>query len=166
MTSFGVNSILRITDGDDHRIVLVKRSKYMANMQRELWHVTMNEGLNLNDIADNTVNLNGWVRRGFVEELGINDITRNLFCTLFLNRKDFEVGITSIADASISIHNCIRAINGSKDGWIENVDLDFVIDDCGEIEKFIKKHKNMTGACRHSLLNYISKALLYNNCFR
>lgn len=164
LTSFGINSILRITDKRDKYIMLVKRSKHMANMKGEQWHVTMNEGLNLKDVTDKTIDPNNWARRGFTEELGIGDyITRNMFCALFLNKEDFEIGITSIADTTMSKKLCIEALKTSKDGLIENVDVDFIVDNYRSIMKFLNRHKDITSACRYSLMNYVSKMMLSNN---
>lgn len=83
LTSFGVNSFLRILDKDNHYIVLVKRSKETSNMVREQWHVSMNEGLNTEDVEGKNINLNKWVKRGFDEELNCGEgVGNNTFYSL------------------------------------------------------------------------------------
>lgn len=69
LTSFGMNSLLRVVNNENQYIALVKRSKETSNMVNEQWHVSMNEGLNMDDIDGKNINLNKWVKRGFREEL-------------------------------------------------------------------------------------------------
>lgn len=161
LTSFGVNSFLRILDKDNHYIVLVKRSKETSNMVREQWHVSMNEGLNTEDVKGKNINLNKWVKRGFDEELNCGEgVGNNTFYSLFLNQSTFEVGMFSLAEILESSETFFWDAKRAKDFSMENVSIELVQDNYSEINSFMKKHKEMTSACRFCLLEYLSR---FNN---
>ena len=158
LTSFGMNSLLRVVNNENQYIALVKRSKETSNMVNEQWHVSMNEGLNMDDIEGKNINLNKWVQRGFGEELNNEKRIANiLFYSLFINQQSFEIGIYSVVETVDSIDGFLQNANRAKDFSIENLSIELVPDDYSEIRRFIEKHKDLTDACRYCLLEYLSR---------
>ena len=158
LTSFGMNSLLRVVNNENQYIALVKRSKETSNMVNEQWHVSMNEGLNMDDIEGKNINLNKWVKRGFGEELNNEKRIANiLFYSLFINQQSFEIGIYSVVETVDSIDGFLQNANRAKDFSIENLSIELVPDDYSEIRRFIEKHKDLTDACRYCLLEYLSR---------
>lgn len=158
LTSFGMNSLLRVVNNENQYIALVKRSKETSNMVNEQWHVSMNEGLNMDDIDGKNINLNKWVKRGFREELNNEKRIANiLFYSLFINQQSFEIGIYSLVETVDSIDGFLQNANRAKDFSIENLSIELVPDDYSEIRMFIEKHKDLTDACRYCLLEYLSR---------
>lgn len=166
LTSFGIVSLLCLKENSDARIVLVKRSKYISNMDKDRWHVSMNEGLSTTDLdtESKSVSLNQAVLRGYLEELGINYNNHqiyNEFRDVLLSRENFEIGITSFATTNMSVEDFRFCFEGAEDSSLETTG-DFVVIPYShtEIKRFIKKHNTeMTSSCRYCLEMCLSRLL-------
>ena len=127
-------------------------------MTREMWHISMNEGLTEEDVADNHVVMENWVRRGFDEELNVGKRVCNInFYSLFINTHTFEIGIFSVADVMSTIDDFFKNLNSAKDFNLENKDIKLLSDNYKEIERFVSRRKDVTDACRYCLLTYLSR---------
>lgn len=155
LTSFGLNSLLILQDLE--KIVLVNRSKQIANMKEEQWHVSMNEGLNISDLENNHVDLSNWLYRGYKEELGIeHKVTENYFTNLFINMETFEIGISSIAKARVSIDEFQVNYRSARDSALENVGYTLVSSTPQSIKAFLRKNQT-TKACKYCLIMYLGE---------
>ena len=167
LTSFGIDSLLALSPQTGmESLVVVKRSKHMANMDKDRWHVSMNEGLSTTDLdpVSDKVSLYESVRRGYLEELGIsynNHMIDNEFRDIFMVKDNFEIGITTIAKVNLSIEDFKICFNGAEDSSMETTGSFFVIPNTpGEIKRFIKKNEDeMTGVLRYCLEMCISRMI-------
>ncbi len=167
LTSFGIDSLLMLSPQTGmESLVVVKRSKYMANMDKDRWHVSMNEGLSTTDLdpVSGKVSFYESVRRGYLEELGIsynNHLIDNEFRDLFMVKDNFELGITTMAKVNMSIEDFKTCFSGAEDSSMETTGTFFAIPNTpGEIKRFIKNNEDaMTSVLRYSLEMCISRMI-------
>ena len=165
LTSFGINSLLSIMDENLlETLVLVKRSKHMANMSNDQWHVSMNEGLSLTDIDDviNSISFQKCVNRGFLEELGINNehhIIQNEYHDIFLVTNNFELGITTQARIEMSIDSFANCFYAAEDRTMETTgEYKLLPATKKEVETFLRKNNSeMTDICKYCLEMFIAR---------
>ena len=159
LTSFGIDSLLILSPPNEARnIVVVKRSKYMANMKKDMWHVSMNEGLSTTDCdaVSGKVNIYQSVIRGYLEELGISYNNHNIyneFRDIFIVKENFELGITSFAEVNMTLDDLKTCFNGAEDSSMETTgEFDMIPYASAEIKKYISQHHNdMTSICKYCL---------------
>lgn len=117
-TSFGINCLLISRGTMGKEIVLAKRSAKVAGNE-PLYHVTMNEGLSQTDKdAFGKVDLELCFQRGLKEELGIDtrilekehypkEFLHASFYDFFLDRKNFEIGLSCCLHLELNFHTGI-----------------------------------------------------------
>ncbi|KEO58379.1 hypothetical protein [Thalassospira permensis] len=115
LTSFGINTIL-ICDGENGKeIVLSKRSKRVHG-GKSRYHISMNEGLSSTDKdAFGNVDIELCFKRGLLEEIGIDNniyrlANRTSFYDFFLEKTNFEVGLTSMIEIDVPFHSNIEPL--------------------------------------------------------
>lgn len=71
-TSFGINALVTTNDPQGRRFYMTRLSKRQGNAnQQDRWHISANEGLNLDDVQNGRVGIDNAVARALSEELGI-----------------------------------------------------------------------------------------------
>lgn len=159
LTSFGIDSLLILSPPNEaENIVVVKRSKYMANMKKDMWHVSMNEGLSTTDCdaVSGKVNIYQSVIRGYLEELGISYNIHNInneFRDIFMVKENFELGITSLAEVNMTLDDFKSCFDGAEDSSMETTgEFDIIPHTPEAIKKYISTHSNeMTSVCKYCL---------------
>lgn len=159
LTSIGMDVLLVINDGSS--IVLTKRSEKLFNMEKDKWHLSMNEGISITDIADDRIILDQCVKRGLHEELGINYENHEIrirYGDLFMLKNPLEVGITGFVNIdSLSIDDLRASYSVAKDSAFESTGDPFTglkIVDFNEkaIDSLYAETKeDITPACRFTL---------------
>lgn len=147
LTSFGVNALLICNGEKGKEVVLTQRSNRVHNNQTTaMYHITMNEGLSQTDKDPfGKVSLELCFKRGLLEELGINERIYNLglkscFYDFFLEKNNFELGISSVFEMGVSFEESIRDLIG-RDKNLET-DKFFVLPmNRKVIEAFMEKNK-------------------------
>lgn len=165
LTSLGVNSMLILAPKmQQEMLVLVKRSRYMANMKKDQWHVSMNEGVSTTDLdsVSGDVSIHQSVIRGYLEELGIDNDKHQLvneFRDIFLVLENLEVGITSLTKVHMSMDDFNICFKGAEDSpWETTGDYKFIPYVERDIKKFVKKSgRDITSACRYCLNMCLSR---------
>ena len=162
LTSFGIDSLLTITTEDlTEMLVLVKRSKYMANMTEDRWHVSMNEGLSITDIDEITgcISFQKSVSRGYIEELGIRNSSypmENTFHSVFLGTENLELGITTYARVEMSADDFLLCFKAAEDSAMETTgEYRFLPATRSEVKRFLKSEIAMTDILKYSLEMYL-----------
>jgi hypothetical protein len=150
-TSFGINTyvLLNTENGKvGEEIVFAKRSKFIANSEgKSKWHATVNEALTQSDYDQGNVSLLQCLYRGLREEVGVLDkhkdfIDEKKIFDLFLERRNFEMGITSIVKMDISFKDLLYLHQTAKDGALEIDELSAVPFKKNDIDQFISENKN------------------------
>lgn len=71
-TSFGINILVTTNDADGRRFYMTRLSDRQGNAnQQGRWHISANEGLNLEDVTKDRVSMDAAVARALAEELGV-----------------------------------------------------------------------------------------------
>ena len=166
LTSFGIDSLLIVRNSKKiPYIFLAKRSKYLNNMNTDLWHVSMNEGLSITDLDvdnENIISLDRCVNRGYREELGIKNlyrINKNEYKDLFMTKDNFEMGITTIAEVDISVEDLKTCYKGAEDSSLETVEYKLIPYSSNEIKKFLQSNESTTEVLRYCLTMTLSKMI-------
>jgi len=148
-TSFGVNAIVKVQSRfSKDSIIFTKRSPYATGTNGKTWlSISMIEGLSQVDVDtfSNTISLKLCLQRGLEEELGIlatnnyyddNDIK---FYDLFLERNNFELGITALVNIKDE-YTFEESIQNryAKDKVLEVAEMIPIALNKKEIEKFVK----------------------------
>jgi len=147
LTSFGMNTFVILDDEINMEIVFAKRSKYIGiNATESIWHVTMNEGLTDTDKDGKDVSLIKCLHRGLREELGIRAehhrfIEEEFFMDLFLEKGNFEIGITSFVKLNMNFNELKKLYAGAKDAELETDALEVVTLSTKEINRFLEQNK-------------------------
>jgi len=145
LTSFGINTLLICEGENGKEIVLSKRSSRVHGSKAK-YHITMNEGLNILDKDSfGTINLENLLKRGLQEELGIDEglyqlITKSAFYDLFLDRRKFEIGITSSIHLTIDFNKYILP-KIARDKHLEFDSFNVIPMKMKDIKNFINKNE-------------------------
>ena len=162
LTSFGVNTILTLDSSGIEEIVLAKRSRNISNMiDKDLWHVTMNEGLSITDLDADEVSLVKCLHRGLREELGIREefhkeIMSKNFYDLFINMDDFEIGISSIVKTTMTFDILETLYKSAQDAELETLGLIKLKAEKTSIKKFFENN-DTTKACTYLIQMYSAR---------
>lgn len=93
-TSFGMNVVATTQDRHGRRFYMARLSNRQGNSnQQALWHITANEGLNLDDVQDSRVSMESVVNRALHEEIGValDDADQKcLFLEFAIDQRNFE----------------------------------------------------------------------------
>lgn len=150
MTSMGMDVLLIIEART--KIVLVKRSRKLINMDRDLWHVSANEAISITaDKRLEEIDLNWSVARGLKEELGL-DVKKRMdfqifYSDVFFFKDPFEVAFSAFAIADCLTEADVRnAYNTAQDAPFESTGnertgLMFLPFSDKAVNKFCKKNK-------------------------
>jgi hypothetical protein len=147
LSSFGINALLLLKDKDMGDICIFSERSILASDtdRSNVYHITMNEGLNIDDKDDleDKVRLSNCLERGFWEELGLNndyyaqDMTAD-FHDLFLVKSSFQLGISaSVFIKDMSFDDLYARAEIAKDKKLEVGKLKPVIFEKKIIEKFL-----------------------------
>jgi hypothetical protein len=166
-TSFGMDTILYLEDEKpSHQIVLTKRSKYLYNMNKDQWHLSMNEALTLTDIDyNNNISLKQCVERGLREELHLDlkdkdDVAEYYYGDLAFFQDLFELGITNLTKIKgYSYENVRQNYQVAKDCNVESADISNVSSHQSQIKRFFNKN-DVTPACRFCLYMWNARNFL------
>lgn len=116
LTSFGINTVLICEGEKGKELILSKRSGRVHG--KPLFHVTMNEGLSQTDKdAYGKVDLELCFKRGLLEELGIHErlyrlAVRGSFYDFFLEKNNFEIGLSSVLEMELNFGKDIEPLIG------------------------------------------------------
>ncbi|UYO93962.1 hypothetical protein [Pollutimonas sp. M17] len=116
LTSFGVNTVLICEGERGKEIVLSRRSGRVHG--KPLFHITMNEGLSQTDKdAYGKVDLELCFKRGLLEELGLHErlyrlAVRGSFYDFFLEKNNFEIGVSSVLEMELNFGKDIEPLVG------------------------------------------------------
>lgn len=151
LNSFGVNALLLLKDKNLGDIcIFTERSILASDTNRSnIYHITMNEGLNQEDMddLDGKVRLSNCLERGLWEELGLNndyyaqDMTSD-FHDLFLVKSSFQLGISaSVFIKDMGFDDLYSRAEIAKDKKLEVGKLKPVNFEKKTIEKFLLKNE-------------------------
>jgi len=150
LTSFGVNALVMLNDKKRGNIIILSERSILASEtnQTNTYHITMNEGLNQDDIDnyEGKIRISNCLERGLWEELGLdNDIyaqkMTSEFHDLFLVRNVFEVGISaSVFIDKMNFSELHSRAQIAKDKKLEIGKLVPINLKKNEIEKFLLKN--------------------------
>ncbi len=158
LTSMGMNVLLVIEKQD--KIVLAKRSKQLINMKEDQWHLSVNEAISITDLSCGRIDLEGCVRRGFMEELGLDcnkfNQVNSYFSDIFMLKNPLEIGILGFVIMDEVTERDVRnGYNIAQDAIFESTGTDetglmFLKFKERAIEEFCKK-ENVTAALKYAL---------------
>ena len=115
LTSFGLNTVL-ICHGEKGKEVVLSKRSGRVHGDKSRYHISMNEGLSQTDKdAFGKVDLELCFRRGLMEEIGIDNniyqlASRTAFYDFFLEKTNFEVGLTSAIEIDAPFHANIEPL--------------------------------------------------------
>lgn len=144
-TSFGINCILLTEGANSREIVFTRRSARVHSGGENNYHITMNEGLSQTDIDSNgLISLWMCLERGLKEEIGLSEVefleSRHwAFYDVFLERTNFEIGISSMVELDINFDEHLR-VAIAKDKPLETDDFCTVPLKAEEISSFMNKN--------------------------
>lgn len=158
LTSMGMNVLLVIENRK--KVVLTKRSKRLINMEEDQWHLSMNEGISITDLLIDGIDLEGCVRRGLKEELGLdynNFVRFSLYYSdIFFLKNPLEVGILAIVLIDDLTESMVReSYNIAQDAPLESTGNDetgltFLPLSKSKIGRFCEGN-NITDAAKYAL---------------
>ena len=158
LTAVGMDVVLVIENMN--KVVVTKRSRQLINMTEDQWHLSMNEAISITDLHFEAIDLEGCVRRGLREELGIdlNQINqyRLHYSDVFFLKNPFEVGILGFVIIDELTEAMVRdAYNIAQDAPLESTGNDqtglkFLPLSDAKIAKFCREN-NVTAAMKYAL---------------
>lgn len=156
LTSMGMNILLILED--ENVIVFGKRSGNLINMDKDRWHVSVNEGVSITDLSEinGTISLEKCIIRGINEELGYNAVNPIIYYSdIFFLKNPFETGISAFVKMSgLSYSQLEIAYSAAKDRELETAMLKKVKYNAASLKEFIDKN-DLTDAAQ-----YLIKMLL------
>lgn len=156
LTSMGMNVLLILED--ENVIVFGKRLGSLINMDKDRWHVSMNEAVSITDLSEinETISLEKCIIRGINEELGYNAMNPIIYYgDIFFLKNPFETGISAFVKVSgLSYSQLEIAYSAAKDRELETAMLKKVKYDAASLKEFIEKN-DLTDA-----VQYLIKMLL------
>jgi hypothetical protein len=159
-TSLGINAFVLLRPSN--QIVLAKRSIFVANTEKPVWHVSVNEGLSQTDIESRQVSLIKCVLRGLNEELGVREerVEEIKFYNFFMVKRNFEIGITALVEADLSFDYLVHLYENAKDSVLETEEITGVPFELLRINNFFEEnHESFSNIAIHSLRVLLSKEL-------
>ena len=161
MTSLGINSVVVLHTNDQiEQIVLAERAAFTSNTNTPQWHVTVNEGVTVEDITDRNAGISAAVLRGFREEMGITrQEIRNRQSDLFLVVDSFEVGLSGIAYIKMNYDTFKLCYLGAKDACLETEQIKSIEYSKRAITKFLQGDAPKTEACKYCLSMLLSRMI-------
>lgn len=100
-TSFGINVVATTQEAQEKRFYMARLSNRQGNVnQQERWHVSANEGVSLEDVAEGAIDIAAVATRALWEELGHrSDPARDetLFLEFAIDRQNWEPFISCVA---------------------------------------------------------------------
>jgi len=143
LCGIGVNSVLFTAGRKKEGLVITKRSNRVG-YNKDKYHISMNEALSITDIDQlDQVRLDLCLERGFKEELGIdtNELLEVQFCDFFLEKENFQIGITSYVRVNLDFETEILP-RIAKDKHLEIQEIFEVdISNTREAHDFLSSHK-------------------------
>lgn len=136
-TSVGINIVTVTKDMDARRIQLSKTTEESGNCnQRGKWHVSANEGLNMDDVFPRSrqISFEGWVRRALNEELGLTAETGSdpiesiLFTEFSFEMTNFEPFLSCLVHLDMTreaLVNCMKS--NARDARRESAELKSIL---------------------------------------
>lgn len=156
LTSLGINTVL-ICDGDKGKNVVLAKRSTRVHTDEPLYHITMNEGVSQTDKDPfGKVDLELCLKRGLKEELGIDEKrlgqrffddaiyqhgVRGAFYDFFLERTNFEIGVTSVLELNLDFHRDIAGLI-ARDKHLETDGFIVLPLDARAIAEFVSKLEN------------------------
>ncbi|GGH07846.1 hypothetical protein [Mucilaginibacter phyllosphaerae] len=143
-TSFGIYIIVQVNEG----LVFCKRSAIVSNTEEAgKWHVSVDEGLDVQDLNKDSVDILQFAERGLLEELGL---TRSVldkfkdgkikFLDIFLEKKRYEIVISAYIKLNMSMNELLNFHRTAKDGDYETSDIICIENESSAINKFFEKN--------------------------
>lgn len=103
-TSFGVNVLVTTQEERGKRFYMSRLSSSQGNInQQNRWHVTVNEGVNLDDFRDSAMDIGAVVDRALMEEIGavIDEVRgETIYLQFGIEQRNFEPFISCIVHLS------------------------------------------------------------------
>ncbi len=160
-TSFGINALVVLEKEGFEEVVLAERSGKITKDNQNIWHVTVNEGLSMTDIEDQTISLSRCLNRGLREELGLKEthyekINNKYFYDLFINLDDLEMGLTAVVFTEFEFNTIKTLYRSAKDAELETTGLISVKATKGDLYRFLKTNKT-TKACAYLLHMFVAR---------
>lgn len=110
LTSMGMDVLLMIENGS--KVVVTKRSKKLINMEDDKWHLSANEAISITDLLYGGIDLEGCVKRGLKEELGLDCNKYSGFSLhysdVFFLKNPIEVGILALVSIKDLTESAVR----------------------------------------------------------
>lgn len=159
-TSLGVDAfvILRPTE----ELVFAKRSMFVANAEKPVWHVSVNEALSETDTENRQVSLIKCLTRGLNEELGVREerMEEIKFFNFFLVRKHFEIGVTALIEIDMSFDELVHCYDNAKDSVLETEKIVKIPFDRESINHFFEEnYENFSNIAIHALRVLLSREI-------
>lgn len=111
-TSFGINILVTTNDTDGRRFYMTRLSSAQGNAnQQGRWHISANEGLNLEDTPGGRVEIDATVARALSEELGIRTSETRLetqYLEFAIDQRNLEPFISCVTHVDIDRHALYR----------------------------------------------------------
>ena len=111
-TSFGINVLATTQEAHEKRFYMVRLSHRQGNSnQQDLWHISANEGVTVEDSQDGQIDVGNVVARALTEELGhVYDpaADETLYLEFAIDQRNLEPFISCVAHLGIDGDNFYR----------------------------------------------------------
>ncbi|MBO9712631.1 hypothetical protein [Sphingomonas sp.] len=166
-TSFGINVLATTQERQGKRVYLARVSNRQGNAnQHGLWHVTANEGLNLDDVFDGRVDFRSAIARALCEELGANlsePDDETIYLEFAIDRRNFEPFLSCLVHLGIDretfYHRKRHLARDDRREFQEIIDIPFTEE--AMIELLLGEPRGSAGFTSYGL-NIMDNILLRN----
>lgn len=162
LTSFRINTFLIINSRKGNKIVFGRGSKeFKIPKEKSKWRTTMDKFLMPTEYHSNRVCILNCLYQGLYEHLGLEKkykdyIIEEKFYDLFLDRENFELGITSTIKFNWKFNKLLEGKDPSQNSSLKLDEVRLVPFTRKALGEFIKENKeNLTSSCLYAL-NMIS----------
>lgn len=111
-TSFGINILVTTNDAQGRRFYMTRLSNTQGNAnQQNRWHISANEGLNLEDVQNGRIAIGDTVARALSEELGIRageTCLETHYLEFAIDQRNLEPFISCVTHVDIDRHALYR----------------------------------------------------------